>query len=104
MPPRIEIEKERIADFCRKWKIRELSFFGSVLRDDFGPESDVDVLASYMEEAQWSLLDHYYMQEELAEIFGRKVDLLTRRAVEQSRNWIRRKAILEGAETVYVQG
>ena len=54
----IEIPKEKIADFCRKWKIVEFSLFGSVLREDFRPDSDVDVLVSFSHDAQWSLLDH----------------------------------------------
>ena len=104
MSARIAIDREKIAEFCRKWKIRELSVFGSALRDDFSKESDVDLLVSFEPSAKWSLWDHHSMQEELKEILGRQVDLLSRRAVEQSPNWIRRKAILESAETIYVQG
>lgn len=103
MPAQIAIDHEKLDAFCRKWKIRELSLFGSVLRDDFGPKSDVDVLVSFEPDERWSLWDHYHMQEELKELFGRDVDLLTRRSVERSENWIRKKSILEGAETVYEQ-
>ena len=60
----IEIPKEKIADFCRKWKIVELSLFGSVLRDDFRPDSDVDILVTFSPDAEWSLLDHVAMEEE----------------------------------------
>ncbi len=104
MSPRIEIDKGRISGFCRKWKIIEFSLFGSVLRDDFGPDSDVDVLVTFAPEARWSILDMVEMRDDLREIFGRSVDLLTRRAVERSRNWIRRRAILENAECIYAQG
>jgi predicted nucleotidyltransferase len=98
----IQIPKEKIADFCRKWKIVELSLFGSVLRDDFRPDSDVDVLVAFSPDAEWSLLDHMAMEEELAAIFSRKVDLISRKAIERSENYIRRNAILESAQPYYV--
>ena len=97
----IPIERARVEVFCRKWKIAELALFGSVLRDDFRPDSDVDVLVSFAPDADWSLLDHMAMEEELAGILGRKVDLVSRRAVERSANRIRRQAILGSAEVVY---
>ena len=99
---KIEISKEKIADFCRKWKIVELSLFGSVLRDDFRPNSDVDLLVTFSPDAEWSLLDHMAMEEELSAIFRRKVDLVSRRAIERSQNYIRRKVILETAQPYYV--
>ena len=98
----IEIPKEQISDFCRKWKIAELSLFGSVLRDDFRPDSDIDVLVTFSHDAEWSLLDHMAMEEELSAIFGRKVDLVSRKAIERSENYIRRNAILETAQPYYV--
>jgi hypothetical protein len=102
MSVRIAIDRERIADFCRRWKIVEFSLFGSVLRDDFRPDSDIDVLVSFASDAEWSLFDHVAMEDELTAMIGRKVDLLSRRAIERSENWIRRKAILGSAEAVYV--
>ncbi len=98
---KITLPKEKISEFCLKWKIAEFALFGSVLRDDFGPASDVDVLVSFTADARWSLLDHVEMQDELKAIFGRKVDLVSRRGIERSRNPIRRKDILESAEVVY---
>ncbi len=98
----IKSPKEQIADFCRKWKIAELSLFGSVLRDDFRADSDIDVLVTFSRDAEWSLLDHMAMEEELSAIFGRKVDLVSRKAVERSDNYIRRNAILETAQPYYV--
>jgi uncharacterized protein len=95
--------KDPIEAFCRKWKIKELSFFGSVLRKDFKPDSDVDVLVSFFPEDRYSLFDHVEMQNELQDILKRKVDLLTRKSGEKSRNYIRRNAILESAEPYYVQ-
>ena len=98
----IAIPKERVAEFCRKWKITELALFGSVLREDFRPDSDVDVLVSFAEDAHWGLFDLVHMEEELGGILGRKVDLLERRAVESSENYIRRRHILANLEPVYV--
>ncbi len=93
--------KEKIIEFCRRWKITEFAVFGSVLRDDFGPASDVDVLVTFASDARWSLLDHVEMQDELTALFGRKVDLVNRRGIERSRNPIRRREILDSAEIIY---
>ena len=100
--PNVEVTHEQIAAFCQKWQIVEFELFGSVLRDDFRPDSDVDVLVTFARDTEWSLFDHVAMEEELAAIVGRKVDLVSRRAIEQSKNWIRRKAILGTAEALYV--
>lgn len=99
--PQVEIDRQRLVEFCGKWRITELSLFGSVLREDFGPDSDVDVLVTFSPEASWSLFDLVEMQEELAGIFCREVDLVEREAVERSENYIRRHYILSSAETVY---
>mgnify|MGYP001560233153 FL=1 len=99
---RIDLPKDKIADFCRKWKVHEFALFGSVLRDDFRPDSDVDVLVDFKPDARRSLYDIGTMVDDLQNIFGRKVDLLTKKAVEQSRNYIRRKEILSSVEVVYV--
>src|SRR3990170_8236105 len=100
--PRIDIPKERIAEFCRRWKISELALFGSVLREDFRPDSDVDVLVTFAPDAKWSLFDHVDMEDELAQILGRPVDLVSRRGIERSRNPFRRRAILESARGLCV--
>lgn len=100
MPP---ITEEQLDQFCRRWAIAELSLFGSALREDFGPESDLDILVTFLPEARWSLLDHVQMETELAELLGRDVDLITRRAVERSGNPLRRREILETAQVVYPQ-
>ncbi|MGB2822837.1 MAG: nucleotidyltransferase domain-containing protein [Phycisphaerae bacterium] len=102
MPPKLDIDRERIAAFCRKWKIPELALFGSVLRDDFGPESDVDVLVTLAEDAHYGLRELFAMEQELSEVFGREVDFVTRRSVEASENWIRRRIVLDSAELLYV--
>lgn len=87
--------------FCQRWKIRRLEAFGSVVRDDFGPDSDVDLLATFTDDADWSLLDHAQMELELRDLIGREVDLLTRRAIESSRNPLRREEILRSTRVVY---
>jgi predicted nucleotidyltransferase len=97
----ISLDQEKIESFCRKCKVRELALFGSALRDDFKPESDVDLLVTFEPDADWSLLDHIRMEEELSEIIGRKVDLVSRRAIERSANRIRRQSILSSARVVY---
>jgi predicted nucleotidyltransferase len=93
----IDYDKEKLRDFCRRWKITEFSLFGSVVRDDFGPESDVDVMVTFAADAHRSLFNMVHMEDELVEIFGREVDLLTRRSVERSLNPIRRDSILSDA-------
>jgi len=99
----IEVPDEAIAEFCRKWRITELALFGSVLREDFGPDSDVDVLVRFEEDAPWSLWDIPTMEEELRAIFGRDVDLADRVSVEESRNPFRRRSILRGARVMYTR-
>jgi uncharacterized protein len=103
IPAKLHIPLARIAAFCRKWGISELALFGSVLRDDFGPDSDVDVLVRYKPETRPSLLDHIEKEEELAEILGRPVDLLSRKAIERSENPFRKSAILGSARVIYAE-
>jgi len=91
----------QIAQFCRKWQVAELSLFGSALRGDYRPDSDVDVLVDFAPEARRSLFDLVEMEEELRRIFGREVDLVEKKAVEESENYIRRRAILSSARVVY---
>lgn len=92
---------EAIRAFCRKWNIGELCLFGSVLREDFSPESDIDVLVKFEPDHTPGLFGIVRMEQEMEEMFGHKVDLVTRNAVEKSRNHIRRKAILESARVLY---
>ena len=105
MNARIDIPKEEIAAFCQRNHIRRMALFGSVLRDDFKPESDVDVLVDF-EPDQTPGLEFITMQDELSEILGRQVDLHTFEGideVERSRNWLRREEILSSAEVQYEQ-
>ena len=102
MNSRIDIPKKKIAAFCRRNSIRRMALFGSVLRDDFTAESDVDVLVEF-EPDKTPGLAFFTMQDELSEIYGRGVDLHTFRGVEGSRNWLLREGILISAETIYEQ-
>ncbi len=95
------VAHEIIQQFCHQWKIQTLSIFGSATREDFSVGSDSDLLVTFAEDAKWGLLDHLQMERELKEIFGRDVDLISRRAIEQSQNWIRRKTILESAQVLF---
>ncbi len=97
-----EKDRNALRAFCERWRIRELDLFGSALREDFSPGSDLDFLVLYPPDAKITLMDEVMMQEELTQLCGRPVDLASRRAVEASHNWIRRQAILESAEPIYV--
>ena len=98
----LEIPSDKIADYCRRWKITELALFGSALRDDFNPESDIDLLVTFDRDAHWTLFDMVDMQEELKDIFGRDVDLVSRRGIESSQNYLRRMDILSSTKVIHV--
>ena len=99
--PAIELPMERIIEFCDRWQITEFALFGSVLRDDFRPDSDIDVMVQFHSEAHPTLFDLTYMEDELKRVFQRDVDLVTRKGIETSRNYLRRKAILSSAQVIY---
>jgi hypothetical protein len=94
----IGISEKQLRQFCLKWKVKELSLFGSVLRDDFRPDSDIDVLVSFAPEAPWSMWDILDMREELQQLFGREVDLVEKDAL---RNPFRRHEILKEHKVLY---
>ncbi len=98
----IELPITDLRAFCQRWRIVELSLFGSVLREDFGSDSDVDFLVTFGEGSHWSLLDLVAMEEELAELLGRSVDIVTRASIERSANHRRRGAILSAARKLDV--
>lgn len=99
---RLAVTAEELTEFCRRWSVSELALFGSVLREDFGAESDVDLLVSYQPEAKRGLFEKMKMKAELELLLQRDVDLVSRRAIERSQNWLRRKNILDSAEVIYV--
>ena len=98
---RVASSPTALGEFCRRWKITRLELFGSVLRDDFRADSDVDVLVTFAEGAHWTLFEHVRMRDELSDLLGRRVDVVSRRAIERSANWIRRAQILDTAEPWY---
>lgn len=97
------LKSDEIQLFCQHWEIEELALFGSALRGDLGADSDIDLLVSFNKEADWSLLDHVQMQFELQEMLGRKVDLVNKRALKRSQNWIRREEILKTASPIFTK-
>lgn len=92
---------KKIAAFCKRWNVVEFALFGSAVRDDFSAESDIDALVSFAPQSEWGLFEHIQMKQELKELFGRDVDLITRRALEQSRNALLRSEILGTAKVLY---
>ncbi len=98
MPVRIELDHARIEAFCRRWKVSELALFGSVLRDDFRPDSDVDVLVTFQPDDEWDLFDFVDMREELQAILGRDIDLVDKGSL---RNPFRRHEILTTKQVIY---
>ncbi|MEJ2596781.1 MAG: nucleotidyltransferase family protein [Anaerolineales bacterium] len=97
MSVKITVPKEEIAAFCRRHRIRKLAFFGSVLRDDFTPESDVDVLVEFEPGARVGLITLMGMEFELAQLLGRKAEMHTVKGL----NPYFRNAVLEQAEVQY---
>lgn len=100
--PRIPIDKEKIAEFCKKHGIIEFALFGSVLRDDFGPESDVDVMISLATQKGFGLFKYGRLIYELRLLFNRDVDVVLRKEIEGSSNTIRKREVLSNYRTVYV--
>jgi hypothetical protein len=94
----LAIPKAKIAVFCHRWKVTEFALFGSILREDFRANSDVDVLVTFAPESQISLFDLAQMQIELQSLFGRPVDIIEKDAL---RNPYRKREILKTAEVVY---
>lgn len=101
MMTRVHVDTGQITTFCRRWKIAELALFGSVLREDFRPDSDVDVLVSFSPEACHTLFDLVRMQDELKQMLGRNVHIVSRSGIEASRNYLRKHEILNSAQVVY---
>ena len=104
LPANIELPVDAIADFCQRWQVVELSLFGSALRDDFRPDSDIDVMVQFHADVRiwFSQLDA--MELELQKILHRDVDLVTRQGIESSRNYLRRHEILSSAQVIYAAG
>lgn len=97
----IQLPLKKIEEFCKKWKVQQLAIFGSVLTPNFRNDSDIDLLYTFSPDSNWGLFEMVGMREELMKIFGRRVDLVSRKAIEKSRNRFRKQAILESAEVIY---
>lgn len=98
---RLGVSQDAIAQFCQRWHIIEFAVFGSVLRSDFRPDSDIDVLVTFAPEAKRGLTETLQMQEELKSMFHREVDFIVKTALEKSQNWLRRQNILDSAQVIY---
>lgn len=98
MSEQLKLDEKWVADFCRKWRIRELSIFGSALREDFSKESDVDILVSFEPDAHLNIEDLLDMKTQLEEHFERPIDLVEKEAI---RNPWRKYEILKTRKTVY---
>ena len=101
---RLGISLKTLTEFCQEKQIIELSVFGSILRNDFNPDSDIDFLVIFKHRADISLLGIIRIENELKKLLNREVDLVSKKAIENSKNWIRRQNILDSAEVIYAQG
>ena len=97
----IELPIRQIEAFCQRWKISEFALFGSILRDDFRSDSDIDVMVQFSPNSHNTLFDLVKMEDELKQIFNRDVDLVTRKGITNSQNYLRREAILDSAQIIY---
>ena len=97
----LNINDEKLSEFCRRYKINELAVFGSALREDFTENSDLDILYVFDESSSHSLFDLVRIKEELEKLLGKPVDFISRKALEQSKNHFRKKSILESIKTIY---
>lgn len=98
---KVNVPVEKIEEFCRRWGILEFSLFGSILSERFSPESDVDVLVQFAPNMRYTFHDLLEMQDELELLFGRSVDLIDKRAIQESPNYLRRREIFGSAQVIY---
>jgi predicted nucleotidyltransferase len=103
LPQGLTLPGESLTKLCQHWQIVELSLFGSILREDFNADSDIDVLVKFSEEARITFFDLDIIEQQLSELFHRPVDVVTKQAIEQSHNPIRRKNILDNSKVIYEQ-
>ena len=98
----INIQEEQLREICKRYLIRELSVFGSALREDFNESSDIDLLVEFKPDSGTSLFDIVDLKEEFEKLFGREVDIVSKKAIQQSRNHLKRKSILSNFKVIYV--
>ena len=99
--PAFDLPLEQIAEICRRYDVKQLELFGSILRENFLADSDVDLLVTFEEDSPIGLFEFADLQEELRALLGREVDLVSRRGVEKTENWIRRTEILKNTSSIY---
>ncbi len=95
------MDEALLGQFCQQWRIAKLELFGSMLTEPSSAQ-DVDLLVTFTPDAKWGLFEHQHIERELAELLGRRVDLVSRRAIESSENALRRNSILASAVPIYV--
>jgi predicted nucleotidyltransferase len=100
-PIDLGISPEKIVKFCQRWKISRLAVFGSAARGKLRAKSDIDLLATFASGADWSMFDHYSMEDELVKLLGREVDLVSKEAIEENANPIFKREILSSAREIY---
>ncbi|MBD0344350.1 MAG: nucleotidyltransferase domain-containing protein [Coleofasciculus sp. Co-bin14] len=103
LPRGLTLPGKSLTKLCQHWQIVELSLFGSILREDFNADSDIDVLVKFSEEARITFFDFDVIEQQLSQLFQRPVDVVTKQAIEQSHNPIRRKNILDNSKVIYKQ-
>ena len=101
-PANLKIDDAAIADFCRRWKIKQLAVFGSAVSGNLRPDSDIDLLVTFAPDAGWTMFDHYQMENELTEMLAREVDLVSIQALNENPNPVYREQILHSAKVLYV--
>lgn len=97
----LNIADEQLRKICEKYLVKELAVFGSALEGDLKDDSDIDLLYTFQDNAEHSLFDKVRIKEEFEELFGRPVDLISRKAIESSRNIYKKRAILENSKVIY---
>jgi predicted nucleotidyltransferase len=98
----INIQEEQLKEICKRYLIRELAVFGSALRQDFNDKSDVDLLIEFEPESGITLFNIVDLKEEFEKLFGRDVDIVSKKAIQQSRNHLKKKSILANFKVIYV--
>ena len=98
-----DLKPIQLQEICQQWQITELALFGSVLRADFNSQSDIDILVSFAEDAKITFFDLDTIEGQLSKLFNRQVDLITKRSIEESHNWIRKQNILGNSKIIYEQ-
>ena len=99
--PKFSFPRAELEAFCQRWRVTEISVFGSAVREDFRDESDIDLLVDFEPEARHTIFDGVAMEDELRELFNRDVDLVEKRAILASDNYLRRDHILGTAQVIY---